>query len=116
MKSKYTTVEFPVFCDYIMHIEITTNLKESMLKYEYTKDLGIDLTDTHAIAVHVEDTGVSMIFLPYNASVGTIAHESYHAVRRMLKYVGAKMDNETVAHHLGYLTQKIFNFMRGKRV
>jgi hypothetical protein len=116
MKSKYTTVEFPVFSDYIVHIEITSDIKESFKKYKYTRNLDMSLEDTQAVAVHVENTGMSMIFLPYNASVGTIAHESWHVIRRMMEYLGADQDNEMMGYHLGYLVQKVFNFMRGKRV
>ena len=116
MKSKFTTVEFPVFAGYIVHIEITSDIKASFKKYKYTRDLDIDLEDTLAMAIHVEGSGMSFIFLPYNASVGCIAHESWHVIRRMLDYLGADQDNEVMGYHLGYLVDKAFRFMRGKRV
>lgn len=116
MKSKFTTIKFPVFCGYAVHIEKTTDIGGSLKKYKYTRDLDIDLEDTQAIAVHVENQPTSMMFLPYNAPVGTIAHESWHVIRRMMEYMGVDDTNEAVAYHLGYLSQKVFDFMRGKRV
>jgi hypothetical protein len=112
MKSRITLIEFPVFMDYIVHVEITSDVRKSMKKYPQTKDI----TDvTNAMAVHVKDEPFSMIFLRYNAPVGTIAHESWHVIRRMMNYVGIELDSETVAYHLGYLVNKIFRFARGKR-
>lgn len=112
MKTRVTTVEFPVFSGYNVHVELTSDIKKSFKKYKYTRNLDVDLEDTHAIVIHVEGTGLSMMFLPHNASVGTIAHESWHAVRRMMEHVGAEQDNEVMGYHLGYLSQKIYNFIR----
>ena len=67
-----------------------------------------------AMTLH-NDGPVIFVFLKSSASVGTIAHESWHAVRHMLGTLGVDLDSETVAYHLGYLVDKIFRFMRGKR-
>lgn len=115
MKSRYTTIEFPVFSDYIVHVEVTSDLKKSMAKYPPTKVAIDDYGDGKCVAVHVENDGFSFIFFPYNASVGDIAHESWHAVRRMMEYLGIELDHETVAYHLGYMVDKIFRFIRGRK-
>jgi len=117
MKSRITHLEFPVFSKYTMHVEVTTDIQKSLAKYpetEYAMD-GEENSNTHAIAVHIANEPFTFIFLPYNVSVGTIAHEAWHAIRRMMEYMDVDLDNETVAYHLGYSVDKIFNFVRGKR-
>ena len=114
MRSRVNYVEFPVFMDYLVHIEITSNVFKSMKKYPQTKDIANNAT-TYAVSVHVKDTPFSMVFLPYNVSVGTIAHESWHVIKRMMGYCDVDLDSETVAYHLGYLVNKIFRFARGKK-
>jgi hypothetical protein len=49
----------------------------------------------------------SYLFLTYHSLPSTIAHEAWHAVRRMLVFCGAELDSEVVAHHLGYLVGEI---------
>lgn len=117
MKRRFTTVDFPVFCYYIVHIEVTSDLKKSMEKYPATKSIPLDseFDNKGAWSVHVENEPVSFIFLPYNTSVGDIAHESWHVVHRMMRYVGVSPDSETVAYHLGYLVNQVFKFVRGKK-
>ena len=109
MRSKIKHVEFPVFVSYSVHIEITDDIPKSMRKYEQTRDIPFG-DDTHAITVHVEDSGLSFMFLPYNSPVGTIAHESWHVIKNMMEYLGVELDSETVAYHLGYLVEKVFKF------
>ena len=113
MRSKITTVEFPIFCDYIVHIEITSDMKKSLQKYKQTKSIETD-DATGGLAVHT-DGSFSYIFLPYNTSVGDIAHEAWHVVKHMMDYVGVELDSETCAYHLGFLTNKIFRFVRGRK-
>ena len=68
---------------------------------------------TAGLAVHADT--LSFVFLPYSASVGSIAHESWHVVRRMMEHAGVELDNEAVAYHLGFLVNKIFRFVRGRK-
>lgn len=116
MRSKVKHIIFPVFSDYSVHVEITSDLKRSMAKYPPTKavfetvDVGCD-----GIAVHVDGENVAFIFLPYHASVGTIAHEAWHIIKAMMERMDVELDSETVAYHLGYLVDEIFRFMRGRR-
>jgi hypothetical protein len=55
------------------------------------------------------------IVLPVDTSDGTLAHEAWHAVRRMFRYAGAELENETVAYHLGHLVEKIHKMLRNAR-
>lgn len=62
-----------------------------------------------------DDKGTHFIFLPWTASAGTVAHESYHAVHEMFTFVDAKPDDETIAYHLGFIVDHITEQKRGKR-
>jgi hypothetical protein len=118
MKSRITHVEFPVFCGYICHIEVTSDLKKSLLKYPETKKVAEEeevTSDAKALTVHAVNEAFSFIFLPHNASVGDIAHESWHVVKHMMEHVGVKLDSETVAYHLGFLVNKVFCFLRRRK-
>ena len=110
MKPKFTTIHFPVFCNYTVHIELAEDIHTAMRKYPTTRNISTE--DVEAITVHKDDASFSFVFFKPNANAGTIAHESYHIVRRILKYMGCDVDNEVVAYHLGYLVNAITNFIR----
>ncbi len=55
--------------------------------------------------------GYSIIYLKKDAKIGTIAHESYHAVKHLMKFIGSPGDDgEVVAYHLGYIVDKAVEF------
>jgi hypothetical protein len=85
-----------------------------MQKYPETKRIDMD-DNTNAIAVHEDDGNFSFIFFPYDVSVGTIAHERWHVIRNMMKFVGIELDSETVAYHLGYMVNHIVKFIKGRK-
>lgn len=116
MKSRFTVIEFPVFCHFTVHVEITSSFKDTMKKYKHTKDichqcdLGAD-----AMTISVDNEPISYIFLKPNVSVGTIAHECWHAIKNLVNYVNVGIENETVAYHLGYLVDKVFKFVHNRK-
>jgi hypothetical protein len=66
-----------------------------------------------AAAFHNATGNRSYLFFKWNATEEHIAHESWHAIRYMLKdYIGSELENETVAYHLGHLVGTIHNFKR----
>ena len=112
--SRFTTVEFPVFSDFTVHIEMSSDFEKSIIKYPSISDM-VDKFDEQADPLTIYDGGqVCFIFLRPNVSAGTIAHEAWHAVRNMFDCMGVE-DNETVAYHLGYLVDKIFKFVRRRK-
>lgn len=99
-------VKFPVFADYKIHVVVTDDLQKSWnarCEEEY------DAADVEAMYTHVD--GGSIIFFRKGASAGTIAHESWHAIRGMLLDAGAELDDEIVAYHLTYLVDDAFYFV-----
>ncbi len=108
-----TVIHFPVF-DYKVHVELSTNLKrsEERIKRQLDKVSVVVEEDITRGGVHLShiDLSESWLVLPYRAAPSTIAHESWHVVYRMLTRMGAGLDNETVAYHIGYLVNKIILF------
>jgi hypothetical protein len=78
------------------------------------KELGLkhhtsDFIDTEGATFHTTEQCESFLFFTSKNRVkfSTIAHECWHAVRRLLDYSGASLDNETVAYHLGFLVESV---------
>lgn len=76
---------------------------------------------TYAFHFPFKGENRAMIFLPFGTDINTIAHESYHAVRRMLEHIGIglyedagieQIDNEAVAYHLGYVVKRVVEFQK----
>lgn len=116
VKNRSTLVEFPVFSNYFVHVELFSDLKKTLAKYPQTKNIPEkEFENSDALTVHDLDGHFSFIFVKHNVSVGTIAHESWHAVNQMMNVMGVEIDSETVAYHLGYLVNEVFRFVRGRK-
>jgi len=102
---------FPIF-GYKVTVVIAEDLK-SAAYYIADRDY---LKDPHpgdgceAFTISQPDGGYSIIYLKPNAGMGTIAHESYHAVCAMMEMIGASEEHEVVAYHLGFLVEAIVAF------
>lgn len=115
-KPKILHIDFPVFSHYHVHVEITKDIQEAVTKYPQTRSLEKEITTTSdAITAHVNHEHLSFIFLNPDISVGTIAHESWHVVQQILEEMGATLEPEIVAYHLGYLVDRIYDFMHGRK-
>jgi hypothetical protein len=114
VKSKIKIVRFPVFSNYTVHVEITSDIIKAMKKYKYTENIeGCEAYD--ACSVHVENENMSFIFLPLDVNAGVVAHECYHVVHNIMEYVGAALDSEVIAYHLEYLVNEVFKLKRNRR-
>lgn len=84
---------------------------------EYAKSRGwpggVQEETTDGITLWFSKEQLSVIIIQPDASAGVIAHEAWHAVRRMLLHVGAELENEVVAYHLGYVVNHLTNFKNG---
>ena len=106
-------IDFPVFgyrIGVVFSTHVPLTMKEYFSNFEGTEE------DTEACHCPFKNEGKALLFFPFTVAPGTIAHEAYHAVRRMLSYEGIglyeaedddNLDNETVAYHLGYLVKEI---------
>lgn len=114
MKNRYMTVEFPVFADFIIHIEVARDFKKAIKQYPGIEDMSTK-EDNDADALTIYDGGqMCFIFVRPNVSTGTLAHEAFHAVEHLLGRFGVKVEGETAAYHLGYVMDKAFRFLRKK--
>ena len=105
-----------------------TKLKFDVYQFQITVILARDLAATGR-CLGVDLKGAIAAFVPGDPKTpkrtwivlglepdeATVAHEASHAVRYMLKYAGARADNEAFAYHLDYLVGRIHKFLkRGK--
>ena len=101
-------IKFPVFADYRVHVIVTDDLQKSRdARFDNAQSTeGLD-----ACCCSVLNGHASCIFLQKEASSGTIAHEAWHAVYKMFRQIGAELEEEMVAYHLGYLVDEIMAFV-----
>ena len=100
-------LSFEVLAKYTIRLIFTEDLMKSAEgRLGQTPDRTAD-----AFCFHVSNKGMSYIFLPMDAGEGTVAHEAWHIVHKVMEYVGVKdLDNEVVAYYLGHLVEKIYEF------
>ena len=110
------TVYFAVW-DYYVYVIVTEDFDVSARKLKLRDDDAGPYNDgtTGGVSLHVQDNAESYLLIKPNATVKVVAHESWHCIRRMLKYAGAELDNETTAYHLGYLAGEAYAFAHKRR-
>lgn len=98
------TVELPVW-----HWTVQIVFTDNVIAYGEHRGWKAEKEQTvNAITLFFDDSLTSVLVFGNNPSPGTIAHEVWHAVRRMLTHMGAELDNEVVAYHLGYLVEEVY--------
>jgi hypothetical protein len=109
----FCLVEFPIFSDYIIHVEAGKDIPDLVRKY---KIRGVNLDErADGLTVKRDQMNMTMVFFKGRPDLGTIAHEAFHAVTQMFDWCGVKYDEETVAYHLGYTVNCICSFFRKGR-
>src|SRR5690242_10435591 len=105
-----SSVYFPVYAGYEVMFVVTDDVQGSRRRMSHV--FGADSDLGNAIALHsgCDDRPISAIFITLDSSVGVVAHECFHAIYHMFKYMGMTLDNENVAYHLSYLTDAIIKF------
>ena len=113
MRVRKKEIKFPALGNYRIRIVVTKDVRKYMLTCSEFKDIAMDgeHADTYAITLHQVGNNLTYIIFPFGASVGSIAHECWHAVRKMLLHLNAKLDNEVVAYHLGYLVNQVYRIV-----
>jgi hypothetical protein len=102
-------ISFEVLAGYQIRLVFTNDLLKSA-----TGRLGCTPGENaDAFCYHVKGIGQSYIFLPLDAPEGTVVHEAWHVVFRMMHYIHVQdMDDEVVAYHLDHLIEQIYKFKR----
>lgn len=105
------TFIFPVFDYWRIRVVSTNDFNKALKKFKHTRAFS-ELENTAAFNVHVENENLSYIFIHHKVELGTVAHEAYHAIERMLSLHDVEPRGEVIAYHLGYLIQEISNWQR----
>lgn len=101
-------VDFPVW-HYTVYVVFTDDYNAASKELNLEQPARPFGPTTEAVTFHEDGNGISYMFFhkKEHVSIKSIVHESWHVIHRMLEYVGAEVDNETVAYHLGYLVEKV---------
>ena len=110
-KTKYgdyaTWIYFKVLANYTIRLVFTNDLAASAKERIGSSPEG----SFEAFCYHVKDKGMSYIFLPMDVTESTVAHESWHIVNRMMRFIDVQdLDDEMVAYHLDHLVEAIYEF------
>src|ERR1700722_11259376 len=100
MTETKSTIPFPPY-DYKIYIIFTDDIiksadklvKENVLMRNHDVD-----ETTQAFCVKPRNMSHGYIVLNYNAKIHTIAHESYHALSSMFRWIGATHEEEVFAY------------------
>jgi hypothetical protein len=65
------------------------------------------IDDAEALCYMYKRAAMAEIFVKFNAKIGSISHEAFHAIWHLFEYHGMKKDDEGMAYHLGYLVEEI---------
>lgn len=111
-KMEELVMHFPVMSNYKVTVVIADDLKSAayyIADRDYLKDPNPG-EGAEAFTITQPTGGYSIIYIKPNAGMGTIAHESYHAVCGIMKMIGADEEHEVVAYHLGFIVDAIVAF------
>ena|ERR1035437_357399 len=105
-KNKSKVIEFPMFSDFFIHVEMTSDLRRTADKYHF-HDADADVDGMTATC----EGAFCFIFLPHSANINTIVHESSHAIDILFARIGAE-DGEVKAYLLAYVVDQIRELKR----
>jgi hypothetical protein len=107
-KKLLTLAHFP----YLIHVILSNDpqtarkRRDKIFGQTYVRD-----ASTRAMHSALDEWPESYLFLEFNTDIGFIVHEAYHAVWRIMEFIGAKHEEEIMAYHLGWLTREIVRFI-----
>lgn len=94
---------FEVF-GHLVSVMFCDDVKDTMVKLH--PEVG-RVNDAEALIYKYTHQAKSEIFIMFDAKVGSITHEAFHAVWNIFECHGMKRDDEAMAYHLGYLVEEI---------
>lgn len=103
-RNRRSLVRFPVFNDYRVHVILARDVQATARK--------LHADDGPCVAFFLPGEKQGWLVLgPKARDADTVSHEASHAVRELLRFHGAKNDEETFAYHLGFLVGRIHKFL-----
>lgn len=68
--------------------------------------------DDNMAALHCGDSDpTSYVFLPFEADIGLVVHESCHCFWRIMEFIGAKFEDEVMAYSISHITRETVKFI-----
>lgn len=111
MKERVGKIEFTIF-DYNISIVVTDDIVKSRNNRSHLLgSLYHDHGGTKGLHSCNEDISGAYLFFNRDTTHEIIAHESFHAVYRMFKWIGAEIEEELMAYYLGYTVQQVTDFI-----
>jgi hypothetical protein len=110
-KERTKTIIFPVFGRYRVSIIISTDKNRTKNRLVKKLNGAFHETDFEALHIWIGKENASYLLFQENAKVGTIVHECWHCIRKIMDWAGSDYDDEVVAYHLDYLTQEVYDFI-----
>jgi|SRR5208337_1162812 len=112
MREFEKVIDLPVFR---YHVKII--ITESVVKSRQARTEGLgpyEKEDTNPAAMHtgVKGKNWSYLFFRFNPGIGDVSHECFHCIWRLMRWIGADLENEVVAYHLTYLTEEVWKFAK----
>lgn len=101
------TIKFPIFSDYCIFVVFTDSIKNAC---KHITD--VECREDSAAVTVINSDGYSTIVLPHSATAEMVAHESSHAVWALMSHVGADLEDEVVAYHIGHVVGLITNWSK----
>jgi len=114
MRNHTHNLTFPVFSNYPVRVTFTNSIIKQARKIcgpDYAA--GDGQGDPAALTLSNSD-GWAVMLLPHNPAPATVAHEAYHVIAALLKWIGAAQEEEVIAYHLGYLVDRILAWSKTK--
>jgi hypothetical protein len=108
-KDRQFTIPLPHF-NYDVKVVFTDDFKAFALKRKWTKfheQIRDDGRTVNGYHCSNPEESTSWILLKHDPAIGTIVHETFHVVWRIMKHIGADLENEVMAYHNGYIVKKI---------
>jgi hypothetical protein len=94
---------FEVF-GHLVSVMFCDDVKNTMVKLH--PEIG-SVDDAEALIYKYTRQAKSEIFIKFDAKVGSITHEAFHAVWNLFAYHGMERDDEAMAYHMGYLVEAL---------
>ena len=95
-------LRFPMFGNYRIVIVITNSLELSRNKRFCPETIEDDVQGLHT---EDKETGTSYVFLKESSRASFVVHECWHAVKSLLDFIEANVEEEVVAYLLGYVVE-----------
>jgi hypothetical protein len=95
---------------YTVKVIVSSDIERSARKRGY-----LFLEGSYAQHSYTEGKPESVLFLPAVLDISLVAHESFHAVWRVMKFIGAKHEQEVMAYLLGHVVDEVYGLYTKKK-